>query len=320
MAPATMSKRKQSIDIREAYNLWDVLNSKYMSVERLQTWVSLAHDVDLKIMLNTQLKELKENMHVLEKLMEKYAVKSPDRNRSYATISGVQQVTTDEFIALDTFLYVQEHVENLSKVLRSTVTNDSLRKIIKKMAIKTIDQMDSMVKYLTVKGWLAVPPMYQNLPANIKENLGLAEASNLWDHLTLRYDNIRTTEYFITAVHDLDFKAILKTGLKRLQTQAGTLEKELQYYGIPLPRKPAKVTLTFTQTELLDDDYIYRVLINALQGAAILHAQSFKECVVSDKIRAIFKQLLREELDYVDDFLKYGKMKGWLNPVPIYGA
>lgn len=319
MATASLAKRKQSIDIREAYNLWDVLNSKYMSVERLQTWVNLAHDADLKMMLNTHLKELKENMKILEKLMEKFAIKSPDRNRSYMTMSGVQQVTTDEFIALDAFLYIQEHIENLSKVLRSAVTNDSVRKIIKQMTIKTINQMDSMIKFLTLKGWLSVPPMYQQLPTNINESLGLPEASNLWDHVTLRYDNIKTTEHFVSATHDADFKAILKLGLNRLQKQTEMLEKELQYFGIPLPKKPSKVTFTITHTELLEDDYMYRIIINALQGAAILHAQSYKECVVNDKVRGIFKQLLKDELDFIDDFLKYGKMKGWLNPVPKYG-
>ncbi len=318
--PTTPLAKQKDLDIREAFNIWDLLNSKYMAVERLQVWASVAHDTDLKLILSVHIKQLDANARILERLAERYAIKSPDRNRIQITISQDQQITTDEFIALDAFLYVQEHIENLSKMLRSAVTNDSVRKTIKKMLMKTIDELDSLIKYLTAKGWISVPPLYHQLPADLNEILGCPEAANLWDHVTLRYDNIRTTEYFISSTHDRDFKAILTVGLKRLTTQTEMLEKELQYFGIPLPKKPAQVTLTLKYTEVLDDDYVYRIMINALQGAAILHAQSFKECIVNDRVRDIFKHLLKDEINFIDNFVKFGKTKGWLNPVPKYGA
>lgn len=63
-----MEKRQQTVDIREAFNLWDVLNSKYMAVERLQTWHSIAHDYDLKLIISQTVKVLSENIKILEKL------------------------------------------------------------------------------------------------------------------------------------------------------------------------------------------------------------------------------------------------------------
>ncbi|HOL18121.1 MAG TPA: DUF3231 family protein [Bacillota bacterium] len=317
--PLKLEQRQKQIDIREAFNIWDVLNSKYMAAERLQTWESLVHDLDLKALIEKALQSFKKNIVILEKLAEKYAVKTPDRNRSYSTFTGGKQIITDEFIALDLFLYYQGHIENLSKVLRSTVTNDSIRTVFKKMTLKTIEETDRLVKYLKLKGWLATPPLYKHLPSDQDASIGVPAASNLWDHLTLRYDNIRTTEYFLSVAHDLDFKAILKNGLKLLQKQVQQLEAEMQRYGIPMPKKPARVTTTITNTEMLEDDYMYRVLLNALQGASILHAQSFKESVACDYIRALFKQFLKDELDIIDNALKFGKLKGWLNPVPPFG-
>ncbi|NLY38017.1 MAG: DUF3231 family protein [Firmicutes bacterium] len=317
--PVKLEKRQQQIDIREAFNIWDVLNSKYIAVERLLTWDNLAHDLDLKHVINKALKSLEKNIATLEKLAAQYAVKTPDRNRSNVVFSGAQQLTTDEFIAMDLFLYYQSHIENLSRVLRSSVTNDSIRSVIKNMALKTIDETDTLVKYLKTKGWLSTPPLYKHIPLETSESLGVADAANLWDHLTLRYDNIRTTEYFISIAHDLDFKSILKMGLSHLQNQAKILEAEHRRYGIPLPKKPARVTLTLTNTEVLEDDYMYRILVNALQGAAIMHAQFYKESVICERIRAIFKDFLKDELGLIDQFLKFGKLKGWLNPVPAYG-
>lgn len=312
-------KKQKHIDIREAYNLWDLLNSKYQSIEIIQMYLNQLHDVDLKMLVKKLHKTVNEHISQLEKQMEVYAVKSPDRNRRAITFPAGSQQITDELISLELFLYLQEHIENLSRVLRSTVTNDSIRSLVKKMTYKTIDDADKIICYLTAKGWLSTPPMYKHIPENVKERLSVAEAANLWDHLTLRYDNIKTTEIFINVVHDLDFKVILNLGLKNLHRQAEVLENELQHFGIPLPKRPSKITLTLSDTEILSDDYMYRILANALQGTAILHAQAYKECVVNDRVRAIFKKLLTDEIEYIDKFLKYGKMTGWLNPVPTYG-
>ncbi len=312
-------KRQQAIDIREAYNVWDILSSKYMALERLHIWKNIAHDMDLNIIIDSAMKTINVNISILEKKMEQYSIKAPDRNRSFGRFPDSSQTVTDEFIALEIFLYYQEHIENLTKVLRSTVTNDSLRSDFKKMTIKTINETDTLVTYLKLKGWIGTPPLYKHIPENVKATLGVAEAADLWDHLTLRYDNIRTTELFLSITHDLDFKAVLSMGLKQLNQQALRLEKELEDHGIPLPKKPPKTTLTLANAEVMDDDYMYRILINAFQGALMIHSKSFKECVICNDTRGLFKKLLLDEIEFIDDFLKYGKIKGWLNPVPKYG-
>ncbi len=163
-------KRQQAIDIREVYNIWDILNSKYMAVGRLQLWENFAHDYEFKIFLKRDIKSLEENIAILEKQMYNFAIKSPDRNRVNITFPTGSQVVSDQFMAQDVFLYMQEHVENLLKVLRSTVTNDKLRSIIKKMAVKTINDTDKIATYLIGKGWLAVPPLYKQIPLNVNEN------------------------------------------------------------------------------------------------------------------------------------------------------
>lgn len=312
-------KKQEQINIREAFTLWDILNSKYMAVERVQIWENFAHDPDLKYFLKGHIKTLETNITILEGEMTRFSVKSSDRNRSFVNTPSNSQVVTDEFISLDIFLYLQEHMENLLKSVISTVTNDSLRTKIIEMTFTTIEATDKIINYLLLKGWISTPPVYKNLPSGVTEKMGVVEIANLWDHLALRYDNVKTTEIFSSVVHDLDFKAVLELGLRNLNKQIGMLEKQLKNYGVPLPKKPGKITLTISDTEVLDDDYMYRVLMNAFQGAALLHAKSFKESTVCNKIRKIFSQLLKEEINYIDRFIKIGKLKGWLNPAPLYG-
>jgi hypothetical protein len=311
-------KAQGQINIREAFTLWDLLNSKYMAVERVQIWENFAHDPDLKFFLKGHIKTLEANITILEGEMKRYSVKSSDRNRSFVHSSSNTQVVTDEFIALDIFLYLQEHMENLLKSVISTTTNDDLRTKIIEMTLTTIEATDKIIRYLLLKGWISTPPVYKDLPANVNVKIGVVEIANLWDHLALRYDNVKTTEIFASIVHDVDFKAILHMGLNSLQKQITLLEKQLKYFGAPLPKKPGKITLTISETEVLDDDYMYRVLMNAFQGAALLHAKSFKESTVCDKTRKIFSQLLKEEINIIDKFTKIGKIKGWLNPAPRY--
>ncbi len=66
-----LEKRQQLIDIREAYNVWDVLNSKYLAVERLLTWDNLAHDGDLKFIIKQTIKSLNNNISILETILQR---------------------------------------------------------------------------------------------------------------------------------------------------------------------------------------------------------------------------------------------------------
>lgn len=312
-------RKQQQVDTREAFNIWDILSSKYMTLDRIQVWEDFSHDQDLILALNAMKKPLKRNVRILERMMERYAIESPDRNRVSAQSPVNPKVVSDEFIALDIFFYTQEHVENLLKALRSSMTNDAVRMQLKKMALTTIDELDNYILYLRQKGWLANPPRYRNVPHNVSEEICLCEAANLWDHLTYRYDNRKTTEIYYKAIHDTDFRLVLYIGGKQLTRQIKRIEAELRRYGLPMPKRPGKFTLGINDLQIFDDDHIYRVLLASIQGAAILHAQSFKECTVNDRVRAFFKKLLIEEIDMIDRLIKLGKVKGWLNPAPTYG-
>jgi len=307
------------IDVREAFNLWDILNSKYVAVEKLKIWNNGAHDPELKLLIKYFEKSLGENIAILEREMDKFSVKSPDQNRSAIKLSGGAHVVTDEYIAGDIFLYLQEHTENLLGALGTSMTNDSLRKKIVKMTKKTIKEADRFLRYLKLKGWTETPPLYKSVLINVSERLSTAEVASLWDHLTFRYTNIYTTQLFHDFAHDYDFKKTLDMGLNALERQVDVLEKEAEHFGIPFPQRPAKVNPTPENTEILDDDHMYRTLLIGFQSAAIIHVRAFKQCTFNDRVRGIFKDLLFEQIGLTDDYYKYGKMKGWLNPMPTYG-
>jgi hypothetical protein len=258
-------------------------------------------------------------VQLLEKEIKKYAIPGPDKNRSDIK-SGVEiEVLYDEVIAQEFFIFAQENVEQLLRILRTTTDSEPLRKLFMRFTFKAIKRADRVIHYLKLKGWLETPPLYQHIPPNVTDKLAAGEAFHLWDHLTYRYDNISQTEIYYAFAKDPEFKILLKTGLQSvLVKQAKVLEKELSHFGIPLPKQPKLFNLTSDSTEMMFDDHMFRMVLTGIQGAAIFHALALKQSTVNDRIRTLFKDLLFDELKINDEMIKFGKAKGWLHAVPQY--
>src|SRR5690554_518470 len=111
------------LDIREAHNLWDMLNSKYLMMDKMLIYEGFVHDPDFKAIFGLMKKPLQKNIRILEDELKRYSIRSPDRNRASAQLLGRSDAITDEYIAKDLFLYFQEHVENLLTAFYSTFTN-----------------------------------------------------------------------------------------------------------------------------------------------------------------------------------------------------
>lgn len=315
----TKKQQHQLLDSSEAYNLWDILKSKYFAAERTLLARNFAHDPDFKALMNSFLKSLQKDINKLEKEMESYGIKGPDKNRCDIKTAITTEAIQDKYIANDMFIFLQESIEMKLRAIRTSTTNDSIRSLFISNIKRIIEQTDAFIKYLKLKGWAEEPPFYPNIPAETNEKLDTGEAFHLWEHLTFRYDNLHQTDIYYTFAHDLDFKVILKTGLQAiLKKQIKMLEKEFLHFGIPLPQRPTNVYTTPSNTQILDDDHMYRTLFSALTGVASAHGQALKQSTTNDRIRGIFKDLLYSEIDFIENLIKFGKIKSWLHPVPLY--
>lgn len=310
--------KAQQINVSEANNLWDLLKANYLAVELMQTWENYAHDKEFKVIIKSFYTDVKKDVEALESELKKHGISGPDKYRAAVTSSANSEALYDEIIAQEFFLFAQENVEQLLRALRTTTTNDGIRKLFLNFTHNAIERLHNIISYLKIKGWLENPPLYLQTPANVSQKIAAGGVFHLWDHLTFRYDNISQTEIFHAFAKDPEFKLLLKTGLQRiLEKQVAMLEKELAYYGIPLPTQPKKFAMA-DNTELMEDDHMYRVLITGIQGAAAFHAQALKQSTLEDGMRKMFKDLLLDELSIINKLIKFGNLKGWLHPVPQY--
>lgn len=311
--------KAQEIDVREAFTLWDVLNSKYMTMERVLILEPYVTDIDLKVIVKVFKRDIAKNIDILHTHMKTYNIISPNKNRVSVPSAIKPEILSDEFIALELLLYEQEHVENLLLSFYSMVTNDNVRGMIHDMLYRTIDATDKLMSHLSLRGWVGTPPAYRHLPTNTKESIHCGEAGCLWDLLTYRYDTLHFTEIMSTMVHDVDLLVIIQKGIGILKSQVKEIEKELTHFGINMPKRPADVTITLNNKDFQQDSHIYRMIFMGMQGAGSIHVQGFKKFSSNNRLRKWVKKLLHQEVERIDDLILFGKVKGWLQAAPLYG-
>jgi spore coat protein CotF len=228
------------------------------------------------------------------------------------------EIVSDEMIAKNYFTFLQGMVEQVLFSIQYSIFNEEVSNFFDKFASHAIEQTDTIIKYLKLKGWLHQPPRYANVPAKTGEELDCIEAFHLWAHTNYRYTNIEETFRWAEFVHDLDFKALLNQGAKTMQKQVQGLEEELQRFGIATPNRPPAVYKGNQDKTSFQDKYVFRSLFIGIQWAGVLHANAFKNSTTNDRIRRMFKKMLFDEIKMVKQVSKYGKLKGWLEMPPEY--
>jgi len=315
----TQEKKQSFVDVEEAYNLWDLLNSKYDLIDKMLIWHNYTHDKDFKILMGHVVDRTRKAAKSLETELKRYGLPAADKPRAGVKTSANSEVITDQELGKSILTMVQELLELILRAVRTATTNDNVRALFVKQVSGVIEDLNKLILYTKAKGWIAQPPMYPNVPADAGEKIDIGEAFHLWDHLTFRYDNIQQTQMWYEYAHDGEFKILLKKGLQEtLKKQAEMLEQELLYFGIPLPKQPTEVIQTAKNTGIFNDDYMYRLLFIGVVGAMWIHSIAIKQCVTNDRLRRIFTDLLINEVRALDKIILYGKTKGWLNVVPQY--
>jgi hypothetical protein len=149
------------------------------------------------------------------------------------------------------------------------------------------------------------------------EQVHAGEIFGLWQHLIQRYDVRELTDIFQNFAHDAEFKALLTIGMNILDEEITTLESEMDKFGIPLPPRPPKSINTATNTEILRDELMYRIIYTGLQNFVSLQAQTFLQ-MQNKTLTKLFQKTLKKELDLVQKFGSYGRLKGWTFIPPEY--
>lgn len=312
-------KGQPTLDIAEAFGLWQLLYTRYVNLHQLNVLRNFIHDRDLAILVNVVIDNFRSQAKVLEKEGADFQVKMPQRHPKDEKLSMDVELISDEFIYNLAFTRIRDDLFVLSRTVRSAATNDRFRGVLRDFLTTQVNSFNEAVKYGKVKEWQNPAPTYKTARGVKKENLDVGEAFHLWDHLSLRYDQIQLTELFASFAHDADYQAILNLGIEGLKRQAEKIEKLMIENEIPLPKRPPASLRAPIDPETLEDNFAYRTIFRGIQEALDLHLRAIVEGTRNDAMRQIFTEFLSEELNWFDKFLKYGKMKGWPHLPPTFG-
>ena len=235
----------------------------------------------------------------------------------YKFSTQIEQVT-DQMIYKKLYSDLVSEINTLVMANRTSVTNDSIRMFFKETLLKNLNTLEGFYKYGKLKTWVDVEPSYKSDKPVESEQISISEAFNIWEHINIRYDQLRLTNFFLEVIHDKEFKTALTMGLNTLNKQIRILEELALKFEVPLPERIPSSMESSIDPEIMEDKFIYRTIFTGQQYAAMLHARAVLTTTRNDKLRKVFLNLLREELDIYNSFVKYGKLKGWLYPYPMY--
>jgi len=306
------------LDVHEAYTLWRAYTDRHASIHHLSMLKNYLHDADFVAYLNKIIEDLKKESNTLEQLMQKHSITGPAPAVDRYKTAGNSQIAIDQEVAQVLNRFIRLDVNLMAFSLKFTPTNDDIWSFMVELAKSAINRIDRLIKYMKLKNWLDEPPLYPYVPPHNHEKIAANATTILWDHLVYRYLNLRQTQLFSTLVADPDFALILKMGTAILQKDIKALEEKLIYFGISLPKPFSNITVHVEDKTSTDDKFVFNIIMGGMRDALALHASSIQECIVNDQVRKFFIDLTLGEIDYLNKFIKYGKVKGWVFPTPVF--
>ena len=314
-----VKKRKDTIDIQEAYNIYSLLRARYVSTQTVQLFRNFVHDVSWEVVLDKFQKNFENQIDNLEKLGEEFRIIMPNRPPVDVKFATRINDITDDYIYKKIYHDLVAQLMSLSHAVRSTSTNDNIRNTIIQDLKIHFEDFDILYKFGKLKGWEETYPTYKTAIVQVEEQLSTSEAFHIWDHIVMRYEQIELIGIFSGFAHDTEFKVILQHGLYIYNKQVKKLEELALKLNIPLPNRSALPVTTPIDPEMITDKFMYRIILSWQLSALDAHLRAIIETIRNEELRRLWTGLLDAELEYYDKYLKYGKMKGWTRVVPIYG-
>lgn len=152
----------------------------------------------------------------------------------------------------------------------------------------------------------------------IQSQLGVQEVHRIWAKTQSRYLMINNLQFLYAFVHDKDFKYIIKRLEDSYSEQVKLLEKELSKFSLKSP-EPSKTDVPAAGIpEIASDKQIARLIHNLMKLLMSKCMKIINEIIYNDNLREILISLTKEEVAKFFNFVRYMKVKGWIENPPLY--
>ncbi|ATW27446.1 DUF3231 family protein [Candidatus Formimonas warabiya] len=310
--------KNAGLSVEGAYVLWRLQVDRNTSVGHLNVLKNYIHDKDFSIYVQKIIYDYQKEKTEITKLLNEYSISGPDPNSRDLNIKSNTEAMADQEMAQVIYRFMRLDVNLLLLNIRNVATNDAVQQKIIGFAKEAINRINTFIKYLKVKNWLLLPPMYPGLPSNKREMIAINEVYLLWDYLVYRYNGLRQIQIYAEFSEDPDFTALLNTSIKVQEKDIQNLEDKLMYYGIPFPKAYSKTNPKVESKEIYEDRFMFNTVLRGIQDSIAIRGSAVQEVIVNDELRNFFTKLVFLELDLLLQMAGFGKVKGWVNVTPKY--
>ncbi|ADL12342.1 DUF3231 family protein [Acetohalobium arabaticum] len=157
--------------------------------------------------------------------------------------------------------------------------------------------------------------LFKNLKSE-KEQISSNETFHIWNSLRVRYISTETYNLYKNFIHDKDLEILINEHLEQFNQEIEQLENLTNNYQIKAPDRPAEDINTTKQLDQITDRYIFRKIYADLISELHYLIRPVTESISNDNVRDFFSNMLFNHLDMLDEFYKYGKLKGWTTMQP----
>ncbi|WP_066636153.1 DUF3231 family protein [Desulfolucanica intricata] len=154
------SEKQKEINVTEASLIWDLLTTRYDTLETNKVFENWAGDSDLKIILEQGDKFISKEIEILENITIEYGIPSPPRTTVNPVNIINKEVLSDKYIYRHTLGGIQAFLPTLVYGITHTIS-PTIRNIFIEFLTQEIKLYSNFFEYGLLKGYLATPPAYR---------------------------------------------------------------------------------------------------------------------------------------------------------------
>lgn len=307
------------MSVSSAYFFWSLFTERNVALGHFNVLKNYSHDLDLTVYLQHLINVYKKELSPLVDILNKYAINSSDPTPKDLNIGSSSAAWLDQEIAEVVYRFMKLDINFLLLNLRYAPTINGIQDKVLKSARNSVSRIDNFIRFMKLKNWLFLPPVYPGIPENTTEKAAVNEVFLLWDHLVFRYTSVRQVQIFLTYIEDQDFQTLLQDYIELQDKESKRLEAKLLKFGVVLPQAyPDETTKPTYSAKNFDDKMIFNIFMQSLQDGVCLHGSALQEVTLNDSLREYFIEITDKETDFMLKLAKMGSKKGWANRLPVY--
>lgn len=152
--------RQKDLNVLEVGYLWDILTSRYQTIETTKIFSNFAQDKDLKLILQQGDEFLQKEIEKLETIAVDHGIPTVKKPSENPLSIFETEVVTDEYIYNATLTGMQSYMPTLTLAF-THCTSAMIRSLFQEFLIDEMKLYSDFIEYGTLKGWVKSPPAYR---------------------------------------------------------------------------------------------------------------------------------------------------------------